>query len=214
MGRPIKKKYFGNTNTGGVGGEGVASVTVYPGTVSSGTITVVFGSPNLAGGTSAVGTAVKTGNTVTSVLMVSPGGGYTSVPSVTYTGTNMTSVGTSTAVLTTTNVNAIAVSAFLPLGASAKASDIINQRGSKRYLVQNSDGTGICKLVGTTATLVASEMRITATDSGAGTYYVTKLTAHKATLAANTGTQFTTGRVVGWNLTAAVAGLSVLLSNN
>ena len=55
MGRPIKKKYFGNTNiadTGeGVGGEGIASIVVTNGgTLYSQATTLSLSAPQIAGG--------------------------------------------------------------------------------------------------------------------------------------------------------------------
>jgi hypothetical protein len=111
MGRPIKKKFFGNINQSyygshplgsGVGGEGVASVTLSTTSfaVSTLTITMSFTAPQIAGGVTATGTPVKTGNTVTSVLITEAGSGYTSVPSVVVGAVGgTTSVATATAVL-------------------------------------------------------------------------------------------------------------------
>ena len=87
--------------------------------------------------------------------------------------------------LSTTTVNAIAFTSFLLAkdgGANAVAGgDIKKQEASRRYLVTNSEGTGQVKLA-TTATLAAGQMFIIATDVGGATYFVKKLTAHKATL--------------------------------
>jgi hypothetical protein len=50
MGRPLNKKWFGNENTGGIAGSGVASVTIdTAGTYTAGLPTVEFSAPNLAG---------------------------------------------------------------------------------------------------------------------------------------------------------------------
>jgi hypothetical protein len=48
-------------------------------------------------------------------------------------------------------------------------------------------------------------MAIVATDSAGGTYYVTKLTARKATLTQGTGVQFATGASVPWVLEPTAA---------
>ena len=59
MGRPLNKKYFGNTNDSGLGGEGVASVTVTgAGTGYTDGDAVVFSAPQLAGGVTATGVVV------------------------------------------------------------------------------------------------------------------------------------------------------------
>ena len=218
MGRPIKKKFFGslttpyqNQATGGrtgVGAEGVASVTLSTTSFAVSTLTVVmsFSAPQIAGGITATGTPVKTGNTVTSVLVTNAGSGYTSAPTVAFTGTGMTSVGAGTAVLTSTRQNAIAFISYLTTGSSAVAAgDILKQEGSKRYLVQNAQGQGQCKLVAL-PTLAAGQMNIIATDANGSTYFVKKLTARKAVVAQSTvSTAFLVGDGVstGWTLDAA-----------
>ena len=90
------------------------------------------------------------------------------------------------------------------------------QRSSRRYLVKNADGQGICKLVA--AAPAAGEMTLKATDSAGGTYYVTKLTAHSALIVKGdrTGTQFTTGTTgvsVGWSFDTATVNVSVIIEN-
>lgn len=209
MGRPIKKKFFGGLNPGGAGGEGVSLVTLgVTKPESTLTVTVVFGAPTLANGVTAAGTAVKTGNTVTSVVITEPGSGYTSAPSVTFTGTNMTVIGSATATLTTNYFNALSVTAFVPGGSSGVAGDIVKQEASRRYLVTTAQGTGQCKLI-STSTLTAGEMNLLATDVNGSTYYVTKLTARRATLTQKTMTgsfEFATGDVTGWTIDAATTG--------
>ena len=210
MGRPIKKAFFGNLNDpydgsvalgSGVGGEGVASVTLS----TTLTITMSFTAPQIAGGVTAAGTPVKTGNTVTSVLITEAGSGYTSAPTVAFTGTNMTTQGAGTAVLTSDRVNALYVISYLPTaGQSRTNGDIIKQESSRRYLVQNTDGQGVCKLVG--ADPAAGEMNIIASDLGGATYYVTKLTGRKATLTNKTDTStayYASGEVAPWTIGSA-----------
>jgi hypothetical protein len=119
-----------------------------------------------------------------------------------------------TVTLASNQTNGLAVSAFLLTGSSAVLSDIMKQESAHRYMVRNGQGKGRCKLVAkSTGTLVAGEMNLIATDSAGGTYYVTKLTARRANLVAITGTQFTNG-VSGWNMTTAVANVSVTVANN
>lgn len=220
MGRPIQKKYFANTNyelfgTANIGGESVASVTVVAGDSAGYAAgdTVAFSAPQITGGVTATGTLVLTGGAVTGVTVTNGGSGYTSAPTLTIT----TSTGTQTtltltAVLTATRQNGIKCEAQIGAGSEVTTGDIIKQVGSKRYKVQTSDGTAICKLV-TTADLGANEMSITATDSAGGTYYVRKLTARKAVLVQGTGTQFATGATAKWTFGSAVANTTVSIQN-
>ena len=225
MGRPIKEKYFGNTNspysnqavggTTGLGGEGVASITLSTSslTVSTGTVTVLFSAPQIPGGVTAAGTPVKTGNTVTSVTIDTAGTGYTSAPTVVFAAT-VGSTGTGVAVLTTTQYNAIKGLAWVP-GGSAKLFDIKKQEGSKRYLVNTDDGRAICKLVAS-PTIASGEMNIIASDTNGSTYFVKKLTARRAVLVqstASTAFLFLDGSAAGWTLGAASLGV-VSVSNN
>jgi hypothetical protein len=118
-----------------------------------------------------------------------------------------------------TTQNAIAFTSFLTTGSNAVAlGDILKQESSTRYLVQNSEGKGQCKLAATDA-LVAGQMKIIATDHGGSTYFVTKLTAHKAVLANRTGTSTALisiaagGRGVGgWTLGAATGTVVTIAS--
>lgn len=217
MGRPIKSKYFGTRKGIGVGGEGVASVTLSTTSfaVSTLTISVVFGAPNLAGGTQAVGTAVKTGNTVTSVTITEPGSGYTSAPAVSFTGTGMSSLGAATSLLTSSAVDVIACTAYIPTadgGSSAVTGDIQEQVASKKYRVVTAQGTGPCKLV-TSGSLNAGEMYIGATDANGSTYFVKKLTARRAVLiqrVVNGSFEFADNAAAGWTLDSATTGVVVL----
>jgi len=204
MGRPLNKKYFANTNydNEGVGGEGVASVTVVAGD-SAGyddtTDTVAFSAPQIAGGQTATGTLVVTGGAVTGVTVTDSGSGYTSAPTLTITtvgGTETTL--TLTAVLTTSRQNGIAAYAWVNAktngdlnntagGGSSVGGDIIKQVNGNVYKVQTAQGTGRCILVAAapaepTVLGELGQMTITATDSSGKTYYVTKLTSRTAVL--------------------------------
>jgi hypothetical protein len=214
MGRPIKSKYFGTRKGLGVGGEGVATVTLSTSSlaVSTLTITVSFAAPGIAGGTTALGTPVKTGNTVTSVLITEPGSGYLAAPTVTFTGTNMTTQGAATAVLSTTVLNVIKCDAYVPTadgGSSVVQGDIQEQVASKKYRVITSQGTGTCRLV-TTSSVVAGQLTIIATDTNGSTYYVKKLTARRAVLVQSTASGsfvFDTNAAAGWTVNGASAGV-------
>lgn len=222
MGRPIKKKYFGNTNTGvtgqGVGGEAVATIaknntgTLY---TTSTTISLTFTSPQIAGGAAATGnvTTNALGN-VSTVTLTDGGSGYTSAPTAIVTGGTTGTTATFTVALSTTLQNAIAGNAYVA-GGSAKSFDIIKQEASKRYLVRTADGTDQCKLV-TTSTLAAGEMNIVATDWNGSTYWVRKLTARRAILVQDTVSGsflISNGASTGWTLGSST-GTIVTLANN
>jgi hypothetical protein len=301
MGRPIKKKFFGNLinpyqnhATGGktgVGGEGVASVTVTnTGTTYSQGATISFVAPAITGGIRATGTPVfgfgPSGYGITSITVTNPGTGYLTGPAATatsattvnvnatatnasYTLTNITStagiyvgmradapwgmqasnyvasVGTNsvtlvktmnassatvavafsdqganfagTGVLTSNRQDAITIISYLSTASQSRTNgDILKQESSRRYLVQNSDGKGICHL--TTGTLTAGTMHIIGSDFGGATYWITKLTAHKATVfpRSNTSTAYlSAGRVAKWTLGSATGtGVNTIISLN
>jgi hypothetical protein len=218
MGRPIKKSFFsGGDDVAVVAGQSVTSVTVVTTGSNYSTATVVtFSQPDLPSGTLATGHATFSSGHIVSIVMDSNGSGYTADPGIALTNVGTGSGATFSVVLASTlvNTNKIACNAYLPANSSvAMASTILKQEASHRYLVENSDGIGQCKLVGT-STLVAGQMNITATDSAGGSYYVTKLTARKAQLTQNTGIQFVTGSYAGWSTGTAVANVSVKVSVN
>lgn len=212
MGRPIKSKYFGIQKGTGVGGEGVDFVTIGTNPESTLTVAVVFSAPNLAGGTTAAGTVVKVGNTVTDVTITTAGSGYTSAPTVSFTGTSMDVIGDATATLTTTVLDVIACTAYVPGGSSAVTGDIQEQVSSKKYRVVTAQGTGGCKLV-TTSTLAEGQMFIGATDANGSTYFIKKLTARRAILVQRTvngSFLFDTNEAAGWTLDSATSGVVVI----
>lgn len=115
-----------------------------------------------------------------------------------------------TAILTTTQGSGIVVLARAVAGTASTgiAGDIMKQEGTNRYLVNTADGVAICKLV-TTSTLAVAQMTIIATDSKGSTYYVSKLTAHKALLTQKTmvgSYEYVTGTPAHWSLSAATTG--------
>ena len=65
--------------------------------------------------------------------------------------------------------------------AGTKIGDIRKQKGSRRYQVKTADGIATVKLVADDTPAVG-EAYITATDQGGAHYWVTKLTAHRATI--------------------------------
>jgi len=219
MGRPIASKYFGNRNTDGVGGEGVSGVTI----LAAGTgyfaanAAVTFTAPQITGGSTATGTVtLNSSGNVTGVLITSSGTGYTSAPTAVFTGANTSPASANVVSLTSSVSDAITASAFLAVadgGSSAVASDIVKQVGARRYKVQNAQGTGKVKLV--TSAPAAGEMRITATDSDGGTYYVKKLESRTVTLLPATGLQFVEDQPqVAWTLDSAEENVSVVIANN
>jgi len=234
MGRPIQKKYFGNTNVGldgeGVGGERVATVVMSTTSfaVSTLTVSVSFTAPQIAGGQTATGTAVKTGNTVTSVLITDGGSGYTSAPSVSFTGTNMSSwLNAATATLTSAaRANGLAIYAYIPASGTAGLvsgsggtqrllGDIVRQVGSSKYMVRTSEGLGKVKLVSDGVANAAGEADLTATDSSGKTYYVMKLNGRKAKLKqyGSAGHEFADQSWVKWVITSATEDTTVLIAN-
>lgn len=215
MGRPIKKKFFANLNTSGVGGEGVASIaknntgTLY---TTSTTIALTFTAPQVAGGVAATGqvTTNALGNVAT-VTLTSSGSGYTSTPTATVDEATTGTVATFTVTLTSSRANGISFTSYIPGGGAARTGgDIIKQESSHRYLVRNSDGTGQCRLVASNSP-VAGQMFMVATDSLGSTYWVTKLTARRAIVTrrsdGGSGYEFATNSRAGWTLGSASTGV-------
>ena len=212
MGRPIKKLFIGNRNSDGLGGEGLASVTLGGTNNSTGYTTgdaLTISAPQLPGGTQAVATVTATAGVIDGVVVSTAGTGYTSAPTIT-AGTGTQGTLTLTGVLTTGTTNAIAISAYVPGGSSAVVGDIVAQKGSKTYRVTTAQGTGECTLV--TGAPAEGQMRITATDSAGGTYYVKKLTNRTVVVLRGTGTQFAEDAKVKW-ADSAVLNTSVALTN-
>ncbi len=217
MGRPVKSVYFGNRNSGGVGGEGVLYANVYlAGTgYYTANVGVTFAAPQITGGTTAQGTVTLDGNgNVTAIAVTTAGTGYTSAPIITITGANASgALGNVTLYGTGVTANAISMTAYITGGASAVASDIVKQTGSKRYRVANAQGTGVVALVDNSSP-AEGQGYIGATDSAGGTYYVYKLYGETAYLTPDTGTQFAANTHVQWNITTPVLNTSVTLDNN
>jgi len=217
MGRPVKSVYFGNRNQNGVGGEGVlyANVWVAGNGYYTANVGVTFSAPQITGGTTATGTVSLNGSgNVTGIVITNAGTGYTSAPTALITGANA-SPASANVVLFGTGVtaNAISMTAYITGGASAVASDIVKQTGSKRYRVANAQGTGVVALVDN-GSPTAGQGYIGATDSAGGTYYVYKLYGETAYLTPNSGTQFAANTHVQWNITTPVQNVSVTLDNN
>ena len=88
-------------------------------------------------------------------------------------------------------------------GTTALVGDIIKQSGGRRYRVKTADGIKTC-LLGTDSTPAPYGAYIVATATG-GTYYVTKLTAHRATLVTKTGDGVLNGKAVQWTFGSPTA---------
>jgi hypothetical protein len=121
------------------------------------------------------------------------------------------------------NANAIVIHANTT-GAGTKVGDIQKQVGSRRYKVRTADGVARCGLVSTGSPAVG-EAYIVATDSTSHTYYVTKLTAHRATLVpfGSAGHEFPLVAdglggyepvSAGWVFSGAVLNKSVVIENS
>jgi hypothetical protein len=154
------------------------------------------------------------------VVITEPGSGYTSAPtptftqSVTATSVNML-VDSGAPGATSNQENAITMTGRVVAGATV-ALDVIKQTGARRYLVTDGTNTGVVELVGD-AVDAAGEANIIATDSASGTYYVTKITAHRAVVVPGTGIQFplVSGQPqsVPWVLDTAEENVSVKIPN-
>jgi hypothetical protein len=157
---------------------------------------------------------------VKSIALSNAGSGYVSVPSLSWTTLNGTTPSGQTPTLTTSSGTTYTASAFPAIIAYAYVTgnsliaDINAQKGSKRYRVTTSEGTAVCKLVAATPAAVG-EMSITATDSSGKTYYVTKLSSHKAVLAqyGSSGWEFDDGAVVQWTFDAPTEDTTVQIAN-
>ncbi len=238
MGRPIQKKYFANTNVAldgeGVGGEKFSAVTVLTtGTLYSTTTSYTWlaSAPQLAGGQRASGTlTIGTDGRVSSFNIGNAGSGYTSTSSVTVAVSPATTGSGATyhvALTAAARANGLAMYAYIPAsgaagyisgagGSSRVLSDVIRQSGNNKYVVQNSQGVGVVRLVADgTAANAAGEADLTATDWNGSTYRVTKLHAKKAKLkqvTSSTAFLIADGAWAKWTITAAT-GTTVLLAN-
>lgn len=187
MGRPLKNKFFDPTGNESTGGEGItltsgnvsfASVTRGSGYYSA-NVAATVSAPQLTGGTTAVVDTVYlfANGAVKTVGLSNAGTGYTSAPTLTFTGAN-SSTATATVSIDAGNTvaNAIAVSAWVTGGASSVVGDIVKQTGSKSFRVATAQGTSKCVL--TTGTVAEGECQITATMADTSTFYVAKINGH------------------------------------
>jgi len=153
------------------------------------------------------------------VAITEKGSGYVTAPtstptqSVTFTSVALTT--DSGAPGSSTNQeNAITPYAYVT-GGTRKIADIIRQVGGRRYKVKTADGTMTCSLKTSAASNAAGEMDLTATDSSGKTYYVKKLTGHKATLVryGSIGWEFASDTAVQWTFDAPTLNTTVQIAN-
>ena len=169
MGRPIKKRFFGNLNSpftdiptssnSGVGGESVNTITVSnSGTNYSAGTVVTIGAPQIAGGVPATISYSRNSAGSLTVNLVNSGTGYTSAPSLTVTTATTVAKAASTGtagatIIYVTNTNGIAV------GMAVSGSNV--GTGS----VVSSVGTGLVNVSATNANTINTT--VTFTDAGA-----------------------------------------------
>ncbi len=135
---------------------------------------------------------------VKQINVTEKGSGYIAAPAITWNSTGVKGVapGSTTSILTTDsgsrdpgtnhNVatdqdNAIIIYANVGGLGGTLIGDIIKQEGSRRYRVKTADGVKVVKLVASNSP-ADGEAYIIATDHTTASYWVTKLTAHRATV--------------------------------
>ena len=151
---------------------------------------------------------------VKSIAVTNQGSGYTVTPALSWSAVNGGTMpsGQSVTMLVDSGIvstagnqeNAIKIYANVTgSGTTGALCDIIKQVSSRRYKVTDGTYTGVVHLVDD-ATPATGYGYIVATATG-GTYYVTKLTAHRATLVAKTGDEALDGQAVQWTFGSATA---------
>ena len=132
------------------------------------------------------------------------GSGYIDVADATPTFSTGTLDATGDSVLTSTSSNVILAHAYVAGGTTDLDSDIVKQTGTSDYVMENLEGRSICSLVASNSP-AEGQAYIIATDSAANTYWVTKLTAHKAVLQRRAGGTwiYPNGYSAPWTLGAA-----------
>lgn len=154
------------------------------------------------------------------VVITEPGSGYTDATDAAPTFTQSV---TGTTVLTADSSAVVgrqepAIVAYAYVTGNNLIADIKKQVSGRRYKVTTSEGTLTCKLVTDGVANAVGEMTITATDANGNTYYVSKLTRHKATLVrlVDDGSDgdwvYATGATAPWDF-AAASGLTVQIAN-
>ena len=202
-------------------GSGTRNFTVQWGVYSFNTTPTVAGvytalgtNPVALSGGSGSGARANITYGINAMAVDNTGSGYINAPTVSFAPTG----GSTVSAVLTNNASGngiLNVTAWVPYistgtantSGSAIAGDIVKQEGSRRYYVDTNQGFGVCKLI-TTATnhLTIGQMNLIATDANGSTYYVAKLTAHRATLVqATMGSSFLfdTDQAAEWTVGAA-----------
>jgi hypothetical protein len=150
---------------------------------------------------------------VKSVAITNAGSHYFDVADASVTFSGGAAAGTS--VLTNLYQPGLAVYVHLLDGTEGALADIMKQEASRRYLVKTrteNGKVGQCRLVAKNpGDLYVGEMILIATDTEGCTYWVTKLTAHRAYLvrrtSAGAGYRFADGSSAGWSISSASLGI-------
>jgi hypothetical protein len=178
--------------------------------VVQGDYTAIPASPvSFTGGGTGAAATVPFG--VSGVEVTEKGSGYSSVAdaAIAFSGgaaaaTPVLTIDTGGIRSATNQENAIVIRANTSnSGSTAKIGDIIKQNNTRSYTVKTADGIKVCKL-GTDDTPAPGQAYIIATATG-GTYYVTKLTSRRATLATKTGDAALDGESVKWTFGSPTA---------
>jgi len=209
----------------GAGGS-ISGVNFTNAAANRGSFEALPGAKIVATGGSGTGAEITVTFRAKSVTVI-PGSGYTTtVPTAAASGG---SVVLGTVVMTSpTNNTATSGSGFNPdsaiiayayTGSGVKQADIVKQVSKDRYKVNTSDTTGVSPIVPVIAKLKTDgaaaqlgEMTIKATDSLTKTYYIQKLTAHKAVIVpyGTNGHEFPlingVAQQVPWSFSTAVTG--------
>jgi hypothetical protein len=191
-----------------VSGNAVATVTpLARGTFTATTTGAKATTVAPAGGTGATLTITYR---VKDITITEQGSGYTDAADAAITfsggaGAADAVLGTDTGIIGTVGnqENSITMTGYLT-GGSAVQVDIIRQVSTNRYKVTDGTRTGIVQLQPSLAN-AAGECSILATDAAGDTYFVTKLTARKATLTRGTGTVYETNASVPWTFGTATS---------
>ena len=216
----------------GVNGTKILTTTgstagIYPGMT-------VTGSAGLGTGSAANTVVVDTVDSDTQVTVLTNNDGTITTATLTFADVGASAVAGTVTMETDgttpyaagSNENAIKIYAYIPVastqgyisgtgGSSAVLSDIVSQTGRTKYHVKNAQGQGIVQLKTSAAANAAGEATITATDYASCTYYVKKISAHRATLVryGSGSFEFANDQSVPWSFDAAVTGVSVQIDN-
>ena len=157
MGRPIKKRFFGNTNVGsastraddGIGGEGVATVAITnSGTLYSAGSVPLFTAPQVVGGLRPTSTFSRNSAGSLDITITDQGSGYTTVPTLSVT----TATAVSTAATGTISQSVIYVTTATGI-----------------YVGMKANGTGINAGATYVTSVVGNTVNLSAANAGAVT---------------------------------------------